>query len=94
LRLCSVGPSSIIQRIIPRNADTRLAACEGVRAFISTLIALRASTEWLLAILGRQRLDQPGTLEPRRVRKASKADAEIAPPMVAVLVAVQYQRKL
>jgi hypothetical protein len=36
--------SSIIQRIIPRNADNRLPACDGVRAFISALMTLRVST--------------------------------------------------
>jgi hypothetical protein len=37
-------PSSIIQRIMPRSADNRLPACDGVRAFISALMTLRVST--------------------------------------------------
>ncbi len=46
----------------------------------------RQHRKWLLAILRQQALDQPGALEPCRVRQALMADAEIAEPVVALLV--------
>lgn len=48
----------------------------------------------LLAILGQERLDQAGMLEPRRVRQTWLADGKVAQPMVAVFVKRQYQRRV
>lgn len=46
----------------------------------------RQHRQGLLAILRQERLDQPGALELRRLRKALLAGAEIAEPVVALPV--------
>src|ERR1700686_4121345 len=77
-------PSSIIQRIRPRSADSRLPACDGVRAFISALMTLRVRTEGLFPIVRQQAFNQTDPLEPGRFSQALEADAEVAEPVIAL----------